>query len=181
MVDSSGGVIRGFRSMPAPDCPETPLMFTGIQILEPEIFAYIPRGVFSHSTTDVYPKAIAEGRTIAAHVGHGKWFELSTLKRYLEISLTLLAETGEENYIGRNCTVSSEAQVSRSILWDNVVVEAGANLHQVVLADGVQIGSGETIENAVVVQAQLVAGKARPEKSLVGELHGNNFVVPVTR
>ena len=39
-----------------------PLMFTGIQILEPRIFEYIPRGVFSHSTTDVYPQAIAQRR-----------------------------------------------------------------------------------------------------------------------
>ena len=42
-----------------------PLMFTGIQILEPRIFDYIPRGVFSHSTTDVYPQAIANGETVA--------------------------------------------------------------------------------------------------------------------
>jgi NDP-sugar pyrophosphorylase family protein len=31
-----------------------PLMFTGIQILEPRVFDFIPRGVFSHSVTDVY-------------------------------------------------------------------------------------------------------------------------------
>ena len=62
-------------------------MFTGIQILEPRIFDYIPRGVFSHSTIDVYPQAIANGERIAAHVGTGHWYELSTLQRYLEISL----------------------------------------------------------------------------------------------
>src|SRR2546430_15772166 len=65
----------------------TPLMFTGIQILESRIFDYIPRGVFSHSTVEVYPEAIAKGELIAAHVAEGRWYELSTLPRYLDISL----------------------------------------------------------------------------------------------
>ena len=70
---------------------DAPLMFTGIQILEPRIFSYIPRGVFSHSTTDVYPQAIAQGEVVAAHVAAGMWHELSTIPRYLEVSLALMA------------------------------------------------------------------------------------------
>ncbi len=55
-------------------------MFTGIHILEPRIFDYIPRGVFSDSMIDVYPQAIAKGEIDAAHVASGKWRELSTLE-----------------------------------------------------------------------------------------------------
>jgi NDP-sugar pyrophosphorylase family protein len=43
-------------------------MFTGIHIMEPRIFDYIPRGVFSDSVTHVYPPAMANGEVIAAHV-----------------------------------------------------------------------------------------------------------------
>src|SRR6185436_7166690 len=48
VVETSEGKVTRFSGMPRPD-DETPLMFTGIQILEPRIFEYIPRGVFSHS------------------------------------------------------------------------------------------------------------------------------------
>src|SRR6266404_1516151 len=41
-----------------------PLMFTGIQVLSPRIFEYIPRGYFSHSTIHVYPQAIAAGEAV---------------------------------------------------------------------------------------------------------------------
>src|SRR5919109_771162 len=103
VVETEEGWIKGFGGMPL-DSEEgpAPLMFTGIQILEPRIFEYIPRGVFSHSTTDVYPQAIAKGETIAAHVASGKWRELSTLKRYLDINIELLKETGKPYVAGVN-------------------------------------------------------------------------------
>src|SRR5512145_2816253 len=67
--------------------PRPPLMFTGIHILEPAVFDYIPRAVFSDSVRDVYPKAMADGKIIAAHVADGGslWRELSTIERYLII------------------------------------------------------------------------------------------------
>jgi NDP-sugar pyrophosphorylase family protein len=181
VVDIANGLIKRFSGFPLADAPDVPLMFTGIQILEPEIFEYIPRGIFSHSTSEVYPRAIAEGRTVAAHIAEGKWFELSTLKRYLEISLSLLAERGEENCQGKNCVIAKDAQVTQSILWDNVLVGSGARLKRVVLADGVQVEAGRVIQDAVVVPAALIAGRTRPEKAQTGELRGNNFVVPIMR
>jgi NDP-sugar pyrophosphorylase family protein len=180
VVNTANGLITGFGGMPNANSAGTPLMFTGIQILEPEIFEFIPRGVFSHSTTDVYPRAIAEGRPIAAHVGEGKWFELSTIQRYLEISLWMLAERGETRSVGRNSVISQSADVTRSILWNNVIVGDGATVHGSILADNVTIEAGEVIQDSVVVPAGLVAGKQPPAKALKGSVKGNNFVVSIT-
>src|SRR6266540_3995096 len=101
IVETHEGLVTRFGGMPSPsDDPsaEPPLMFTGIQILESRIFDYIPRGTFSHSTMDVYPQAIARGELIAAHVAEGMWYELSTLHRYLDISLALLRARGRDVY-----------------------------------------------------------------------------------
>jgi NDP-sugar pyrophosphorylase family protein len=183
IVETSDGLLRGFGGMPAKaDFPEDrpPLMFTGIQILEPGIFDYIPRGVFSHSTTDVYPQAVANGERVAIHVATGSWYELSTIPRYLDISLLLMSRDGPMVSSGSGCKISEGAQVSEAILWDNVTVESGAQVRRAVLGDNVRIGSGEVIENAAVVCASLVEGKTAPAKSLKGEVRGRNFVVPLT-
>jgi NDP-sugar pyrophosphorylase family protein len=158
---------------------DAPLMFTGIQILEPRIFRYIPRGVFSHSTTDVYPQAMAEGERIAAHVAGGMWYELSTIERYLEISLALMAQEGRDVEKGEGSLISANARVSESILWENVKVEDGARVRRAVLGDGVIIGAGEVIENSAVVRRELVEGVEPPAKALRGEARGANFVVPL--
>ncbi len=175
------GLVKGFGGMPDPSVDEkqVPLMFTGIQVLEPRIFDYIPRGRFSHSTTDVYPQAIARGERVVAHVATGRWYELSTIPRYLEISLALMKDEGRDVAAGENCAIHPKASVTESILWDNVVIEAGARVRRAILGDGVSVRAGEVLENAAVVRADLVRHEEPPPKALRGELRGENFVVPL--
>jgi NDP-sugar pyrophosphorylase family protein len=183
IVETSEGLLRGFGGMPVKgEFPEgnPPLMFTGIQIFDPAILDYIPRRVFSHSTTDVFPQAVAAGERIAVHVASGNWYELSTIPRYLDISLLLLAQAGESITKGRGCEIAESATVSEAILWDNVKVESEAQVRRVVLGDNVTIPTGEVIEDAAVVRASLVKGKTPPAKALKGEIRGDNFVVPLT-
>ncbi|CAN5705202.1 NDP-sugar synthase [soil metagenome] len=184
VVETADGCLKGFGSMPVQAeylGKEAPLMFTGIQILEPRIFDYIPRGSFSHSTTDVYPQAIANGERIATNVASGKWYELSTPQRYLDISLAMLEERGEHLAIGSACVISKRADVSQSVLWDGVVIEAGARIRRAVLGDGVRIASGEVIEDAVVGRNSLVQGKTSPPKARKGGSRGENFVVSLSQ
>lgn len=184
VVEVAEGLVQGFGGMPEPGAPENtvaPMMFTGIHFLEPRIFDYIPRGVFSHTITDVYMPAIARGEHIAAHVSAGMWHELSTLKRYLDISLALLRQQGNDVYAGRDSTIHSEADVHDAVLWDDVTVHEGAYIRRAVLGDGVSISAGERIEDAVVVRAELVAGKTPPAKALRGRVQGDNFVVSLSQ
>lgn len=177
VIETENGRVTRFGGMPA-DGP-VPLMFTGIHILDPRIFEYIPRGVFSDSVIHVYPEAMANGEIVAAHVASGKWRELSTLKRYLDISVELLNETGKTYVAGSDAVIASTATVADSILWDRVKIGSDARVTRAVLADDVVIPAGENVDNAVVVPRKLVEGKSRPEKALSGHFQGENFIVPL--
>ena len=182
IVKTAAGFLQGFGGMPNHEDflkNDPPLMFTGIQILEPRIFDYIPHGVFSHSTTDVYPQAIAKGERVAVHVATGRWFELSTIPRYLDISLLLLRERGQTLTAGAGCEISATAVVDQSVLWDRVVIAGGAQVKRAVLGDNVKIPAGEVLEDVAVVRASLVHEKTRPPKALKGQIRGDNFVVPL--
>ena len=175
------GHIEKFGGFPTPDSrlPTPPLMFTGIHLMQPEIFDYIPRGVFSDSVKDVYPAAMADGKVIAAHVAseESSWFELSTLQRYLEISLEFLAREGRDVVMDEGCQIDSSAQIVRSVLWKRVHVESGARLSDCVVGDGVTIPAGAEFSRAVIVRADLAADGERPEKALPAEVIGKNLVV----
>jgi mannose-1-phosphate guanylyltransferase/phosphomannomutase len=184
VVETRDGLISHFAGMPSPSPEpnaEPPLMFTGIHILESRIFEYIPRGVFSHSVTDVYLPAMAKGERIAAHVADGMWYELSTLRRYLDISLALLRQRGDDVYPGRDPSIDKDAEVHEAVLWDNVTVRRGARVRRAVLGDGVRISAGERVEDAVVVRAELVSGTTPPAKALKGRAQGENFVVSLSQ
>lgn len=182
-VDKNG-YYQGFGGFPPASAQgqmtnDIPLMFVGIHILEPRIFEYIPRAVFSDSIRDVYPKAMGAGEKIAAHVGAGDWYELSTLARYLEISLEFMRRAGLPYTADEGCAIASSAQVSDAVLWRDVRVGAGARVHQCVLADGVSIPANAQVERKIIVRADLALTDEIPEKATRGEIVGENYVVPI--
>jgi len=157
-----------------------PLMFTGIHILEPRIFDYIPRGVYSDIVPTFYNPAIRNGEKIVAHITEGSWFELSTIPRYLEISLAMM--NGANVFKGANCSISSSANVKDSVIWDDVTIEDGAQISNAIVADGVKIKANKKHENAAIVRADMLNhSREIPEKALKGFTDGENYVVPLNQ
>jgi NDP-sugar pyrophosphorylase family protein len=153
-------------------------MFTGIHILEPEAFEYIPKGVYSDIVPSFYLPAIRDGKKIVAHISEAEWYELSTIPRYLDISLAML--NGTNIHIGSDCSISSSAGVRDSVLWDDVTVESDVNLYRTIIADGVTIPSGTHYENAAIVRAEMVRNcEDIPEKALKGYIQDDNYIVPL--
>lgn len=155
-----------------------PLMFTGIHILEPRVFEYIPRGVYSDIVPTFYNPALSKGEKIAVHITEANWFELSTIPRYLDISLAMM--NGANIHAGENCTISGRAVVRDTIMWDNVTIADDAHLYRTIIADNVHIEAGEVIENAAIVRADMVRNADEvPEKALKGYIQGENYIVPL--
>jgi NDP-sugar pyrophosphorylase family protein len=151
----------------------SPLMFTGIQVLSPRIFDYVPRDCFSHSTIHVYPRAIEAGEALLGYISSGNWYEMSTLDRYLEASLLFMDKQGLSLVTGSGCHVAGDATVEESVLWDQVTVESGARVRRAVLGEGVLVPAGTEIENAVVVRREIIREIER------GTISGDNLLVPI--
>jgi NDP-sugar pyrophosphorylase family protein len=188
IVETEGDFVTGFGDYARPLTEEeirdteheifTPPMFTGIHILEPRVFDYIPRGIYSDIVPTFYNPALENGEKIAAHVTDANWFELSTIPRYLDISLAMM--DGTDVFSGENCNLSSNAQVRDSVIWDDVTVSDGANLYRTIIADGVTIEAEEHFENAAIVRAEMVRNcEEIPEKALKGYIQGENYIVPL--
>ncbi|MCO6510576.1 MAG: NDP-sugar synthase [Aridibacter famidurans] len=171
--------ITGFGGFPEPNgTGEAPLMFTGIHILEPRVFEYIPRGVYSDIVPTFYNPAIKQGEFIGAHITDARWFELSTIPRYLEISLKLLNGSSERMIVGRNPKIAQDAKLDDSVLWDNVTIEDGATVERSIIGDDVVVRSGEVMRDVAVVRKEIIESLgAIPEKALKGEVVGENYIV----
>lgn len=179
VVETADGFIKRFGAFPDPigeGGDSAPMMFTGIQILEPRVFDYIPRNCYSDIVPVFYRPALERGEKIAAHIATGDWYELSTIPRYLDISLALL--THGNIHTGQNCVISPSASVHDSILWDNVEIRDSARLLRTVIGDGVIIKEGESFENVAIVRAEMVERCHEiPEKAVMGEIRGENYIV----
>lgn len=157
----------------------TPLMFTGIHIVEPRVFEYIPRGVYSDIFPAFYGPAWAKGEKIAAHITDANWFELSTIPRYLDISLAMMPPETDV-FMGARCSISPNAAIRDSVMWDDVSIGDDVQLYRTIIADGVKIEAGEHFENAAIVRADMVRNcEEIPEKALKGYIQGENYIVPL--
>jgi NDP-sugar pyrophosphorylase family protein len=188
VVDVNDGFVTGFGDYAQPlteaeirDAehePASPLMFTGIHILEPKVFDYIPRGVYSDIVPTFYSPALEKGEKIAAHVTSNEWYELSTIPRYLDISLTMMNSVNV--CLGNRCEIEPSSNIRDSVLWDDVIVSEDTSLYRTIIADGVTIGPGEHFENAAIVRAEMVRScEEIPEKAPKGYIQGDNYIVPL--
>jgi NDP-sugar pyrophosphorylase family protein len=190
IMETRDGFVTGFGAFPAPvfeddkicnrqSAISNPLMYTGIQILEPAVFDYIPPGVESDIISVFYRPAMAHGKKIAAHVAEGYWHELSTIPRYLDISLAVAGGANNGVVAGKNPDIALTASVKDSILWDGVTIENAATVERAILGDGVRVPAGATVKNAAIVRADLVKGAEIPAKALPGRFEADNYVVPL--
>jgi mannose-1-phosphate guanylyltransferase len=131
------------------------LAFTGIHIINPVLLSLIPEGRFS-SIVDHYKTLIASGRPIRGHIVEGhQWHDIGTFSAYLEANRTwsggepfLLGEgceihsgskLGDWAVVGAGCSVTENARVERSVLWDHVTVHSGARVIDSVVTSGREV------------------------------------------
>ena len=169
-----GDRVVGFGAGRAPESA-APLLFTGIHVLAPEVLRAIPAG-FSDTVADVYP-ALIEARRVVAHVAAGgRWWEFSTLARYLDLHLEAhRLGLGPDVVCSAGAVVAPGADVAQAVLWEGARVEAGARVRRAVLGADVTIHPGESVLDEVVVRADRVQS---PER---GQRWGDRIRVPIPR
>ncbi|HEY2434831.1 MAG TPA: NDP-sugar synthase [Vicinamibacterales bacterium] len=145
------GAITGFtrRGSPGPS-----FHFIGPQVVQASVFADLPDGVPSESVLEVYPRLMRERPgSVAGFVGDWSFRDIGTPADLLATSLALAAADGRPDRPrwGRDVRVDPSAQITRSVLWDDVVVGAGAALRDCVVADHVVIPPGARYSNSAIV------------------------------
>jgi NDP-sugar pyrophosphorylase family protein len=118
--------------------PQPSFHFIGVQVAVPRAFASVPAGT-PHEVRALYPAlAAAQPGSIRLFRTAAEFLDIGTPADYLHTALTLVDRDGLP-YAGANSRVDFSARVERSVLWDDVVVEAGAMLRECVVADGVVV------------------------------------------
>ncbi len=82
-VDRTGRIGRFLGLVPpAPGRDLRTCMFTGIHVLDPGVFAYIPGEGYSSITEVMYPALLRRGERVFGYVSTGYWTDIGTPDRY---------------------------------------------------------------------------------------------------
>ncbi len=137
-------------------------VFTGVHILEPEIFEYIPPATFSSIVDEAYVNALKQGKPLFGYPVDGYWNDLGDPRRYLEVQRHLLSAAGRPASVAlspqarvhtsarvgpfvsveKGCYLEPDSSVENAVLWEDVVMKKGSSVHNCI------VGSGMTVEGA---------------------------------
>jgi NDP-sugar pyrophosphorylase family protein len=160
------GVIRRFIAPRPADEPAGRLScgFTGIHVLEPEVFRRIPARTPWEINRQVYPDLISRGRRVCGFVHRGYWRETGSPAGYLAANREMLAGragalaprpgAGTPELAGAAC-------VAPVLVGSGVRIGAGVEIGpETAIGPEVRIGDGARIRRSVIVEGTEVPAGA---------------------
>jgi len=169
---------------------------TGIYVLEPGVFDFIPADRPVDFSGEVFPAVLAKGLPLLGHIVEGYWEDVGTLEAYHAVHREILDgrvgveipgfEVSEGVHlgdgsdlspqanvvgpvlIGDNCRIEAGADLQPyTVLGSDVVAKSGAYLERAVVHDHVYIGAGVLLRGAVVGRSSDLRYGARAEEGVV--------------
>ncbi|TKJ32383.1 hypothetical protein CEE39_05650 [bacterium (candidate division B38) B3_B38] len=185
-VSPEGKILRiGYQAEGESAGSNLPYMFTGIQMLSPEFFRFIPQGCYFELARDVYRPLLQQEVPLYGLIMESFWCELGTPREYLEANLLLLkgdaiarglwsrvAPLGKTipqlcgappPLLGEGVTLQKNAQFEGGVvIGDGSVIGQNCRIKNSLLWEDCSVGEGSHLEVSIVT-----AGVKLPPESLV--------------
>jgi mannose-1-phosphate guanylyltransferase/phosphomannomutase len=180
VITNEDGSVERFLEKPTWGQVFSDTINTGIYVLEPEIFDFIPAEGASDFSGDVFPAVLAAGRPIYGFVSEGYWEDVGTTEAYLKAHNDILDRKVAVEmdgfplrpgvWLGKGSTLDPEATVEGpALIGDNCSVAAGAVLGQyTTLGDNVRVAESAEVRHSMVGDNCYIGAGARVEGSAVG-------------
>ena len=200
VVRDDDGRVTGFQEKPGPGEALSDLCNCGIYVFEPEIFDYVPPGVFVDWAKDVFPALLEAGVPLCAWPLETYWNDVGNIEQYRlsnfdallgrvklevpgrEVRPGVWVGEGTEVasgvhleppiLLGAGCLVEPEAElIGPLIVGDGCVIERGAVLEGVINWDGVRAGHGAHLAGSILGRNVVVHHEAIVhEDAVIGDL-----------
>jgi len=142
------------------------LAFTGIHIIEPDIFSYIPGPGYS-DIIDCYRKMIDSGITVNAYVSRAHyWRDIGNPKSYMSANREILAMENRSSSVGQDSHIAPSASIKEwAVIGEKAYVEEDVEIRRSVLWDNVRVRRNVKITDSIVT------GIKEVENNLNNEIH----------
>ena len=196
VITRDDGSIERFLEKPTWGQVFSDTINTGIYVLEPEIFDFIPDGRSVDFSEEVFPGVLEAKAPIFGYVADGYWEDVGTLDAYLRAHQDILDEkvrvavsgfqlrpgvwigkgtdihptatiTGPA-VIGDNCHVGADATIGEHcVVGDNGRVSDNVALQRTVVHDNVFLGTGVRLDGCVLGRSCDLRQGVRCEEGVV--------------
>ena len=127
--------------------------FVGVQLAEAATFADVPSGTPAATVGSLYDRLIAEhAGAIGAFTVDAPFRDIGTPSDYLATTLAVAADEGLPSPgVGTDASIHPSATLTRTAVWDRVVIGTGCRLKECIVTDDVVLPDGATLERQVCI------------------------------
>lgn len=191
-VRNIGGRLDDIR-----ESPRTAAVFSGIHILSPKVFEYIPPNINSCINAYAYPKMIKNGERVKGFITDGLWYDVGVPAKYYKTNVALLKRKIRLSYFDpfEYFQLKPEKEKTElACLGDNVELGEDIRFHPpfvvghnvrigdsttigpyAIIGDGTHISKASTIRDAIIFAGQ----KIQAGKTIAGQILGKKKAIEI--
>jgi mannose-1-phosphate guanylyltransferase/phosphomannomutase len=180
VITREDGSIERFLEKPTWGQVFSDTINTGIYVLEPEIFEFIPEGRSVDFSSEVFPALLAAGRPMFGALVDGYWEDVGTLEAYLSahkdvLDLKVITEipgfrVNEGIWLGEGAEISPDATVvGPAVIGPGCRIEAGCHIGEyTVLGSNVRLLNEAHVDRCVLHDNVYVGPRSRMRGAVIG-------------
>jgi mannose-1-phosphate guanylyltransferase / phosphomannomutase len=180
VITNEDGSIERFLEKPTWGQVFSDTINTGIYVLEPEIFDFIPEGQPVDFSSESFPEALAAGKSLFGYVADGYWEDVGTLEAYLQSHRDILDQKVQVDikgfelrprvWLGKGAEIDPSVVIEGpAVIGDNCVVGPDARLGAYcTLGRNVRIGDNAVLQRSVVHDNSYLGSSVRIDGSVLG-------------
>ena len=171
------GFISKFAEKPSSEDAFSNLINAGLYIIEPEVFAHIPKDVKYDFSKNLFPLLLEMGWPIYAKKVKGMWFDVGHPEELLKAQTALMqhteflpfnlkkgvqldgpgyslsplkSESISSSFIDEECTILAPSTIVESYVMKGAAIGMNCNIHSSIIGESCEIGDDVQLVNCVV-------------------------------
>lgn len=156
VITDKDGKVERFLEKPSWGEVFSDTINTGIYILEPEVFNYVPENKDVDFSKNLFPQLLKEGKALYGYIADGYWKDIGNHDEYRFAHYDILDEKVKINVLGTKKTINGKTV----ILGENSVIEDG-----VIVDDNVIVGDNTTIKKGAKIGKSVIGSNVVVEEN----------------
>ncbi len=154
---------------------------TGIYILEPKIFEFIPAKKEFDFSRNLFPQLLEGKQPLYGYIADGYWKDIGDLAEYrnahndiLTGKVKVMIPGNKLNTIGRDIWVGEDSEIDKQaelnggvVIGKNCVIKADTQITNAVIGDNTQVEEGAKINNCVIWENSRIGRKAELKENII--------------
>jgi glucose-1-phosphate thymidylyltransferase long form len=180
VITGKDGRVERFLEKPSWERVTTNTINAGIYVLDPQVFANVPKGVEYSFERQLFPGLLESGEPVFGYASDAYWIDIGNPSKYLEAHRAILEQEVEVLIRGEKLSdrvwVESGTKIDKesrifgpAIIGADCVIEAEAKIDAfTVLGSEVKVGKKSVIANSVIWDSTVIGNEASINDCVIG-------------